>query len=137
LNIITTFVVQKLLYNMDGKQIAVWLRDADLLNKSALCGKIGMDRGNFNRYLASGEIPEKYVPLILDTINSNFTLISKKAVSVQDLTKPNKVIEPKLPHNTELEKLEADLAAIPDRTKGLGKKLAEKLQHKIETLKTK
>ncbi len=66
----------------------------------------------------------------------------KNKFSIQDLTKPNVVVDAETPpktnyviqNNPELAKLEAELAAIPDKTKGLGKKLAETMQKKIKEL---
>ena len=42
-----------------------------------------------------------------------------------------------LSHAGKISELEAELAAIPDKTKGLGKKLSDSIQKKIDDLKWK
>ena len=41
--------------------LANWIKKATLINKSALCKQIGLDRANLDKYLQRGEIPEKFV----------------------------------------------------------------------------
>lgn len=41
--------------------LANWIKNAELINKSALCKKVGLDRANLDKYLQRGEIPEKFI----------------------------------------------------------------------------
>lgn len=53
----------------EGKKIAGWLNEAALINRSALCKEAKIDRGNFDKYLKIGEIPEKLIENIKKVIS--------------------------------------------------------------------
>lgn len=137
----------------NNENFAKWLKEnSGLLNMSAVCKLAGIDRSNFNKYMDSLKIPDKYIPKLKEAIKSleykeKLDKSFKSAVLpelkvINDLTKPNVVVDAETPpktnyviqNNPELAKLEAELAAIPDKTKGLGKKLAETMQKKIKEL---
>lgn len=42
-------------------ELANWIKKSELINRSALCKAIGMDRANLDKYLQRGEIPEKFI----------------------------------------------------------------------------
>ena len=44
-----------------SEKLANWLKDATLINRSALCKQVGIDRGNLDKFLQRGSIPEKYI----------------------------------------------------------------------------
>lgn len=77
--------------------------------------------------------PKKNNPIVKD-------LNKKSTGTTQDLTqspqKSNYTVSSSVATKNDLEKLQAELKAIPDTTKGLGKKLAESLKRKINLLKT-
>lgn len=53
----------------DGKKMAKWINEAVLLNLSALCKEAKVDRGNFDKYLKIGEIPEKFIESVKKVIS--------------------------------------------------------------------
>jgi hypothetical protein len=45
----------------ESKKMATWIKDAVLINKSALCKESKIDRANLDKYLLKGEIPEQHI----------------------------------------------------------------------------
>lgn len=41
--------------------LANWIKNAELINRAALCKQVGLDRANLDKYLQRGEIPEKFI----------------------------------------------------------------------------
>lgn len=52
-----------------GKDLAEWLTQAALINRSALCKVSGLDRANLDKYLQKGEIPEKYIKGLIEILS--------------------------------------------------------------------
>jgi len=52
----------------DGKKLADWLKGADLINRTALCRACKIDRGNFDKYLQKGTIPDQYTLVLINTL---------------------------------------------------------------------
>jgi hypothetical protein len=49
-----------------SKDIFVWLnKNKEWFKVSAICKKVGIDKGNFSKYKKSGELPEKFIQPIL------------------------------------------------------------------------
>lgn len=44
-----------------GEKLAQWIKKAELINKSALCKSCKIDRGNLDKYLSKGIIPEQHI----------------------------------------------------------------------------
>lgn len=49
----------------DGEALADWIKKADMINRSALCKASKIDRGNLDKYLSKGVIPEQHVPALV------------------------------------------------------------------------
>jgi len=47
-----------------GSKLAEWIKNAELINKSALCKEVGIDRANLDKYIQRGYIPEKFVGVL-------------------------------------------------------------------------
>lgn len=43
----------------DANNVAIWIKEHDFINRSALCKAAKVDRANFDKYLKLGELPEK------------------------------------------------------------------------------
>lgn len=53
----------------EQEQVLEWLEvNKSVFKKSALCEKIGVDKGNFSKYLKMKSIPEKFIPDIITFI---------------------------------------------------------------------
>lgn len=48
--------------------IITWLLEKDLINRSALCKSVGLNRANFDKYIKMGKFPEKTELLIINKI---------------------------------------------------------------------
>lgn len=44
-----------------SEELAKWLKNAELINRSALCKLTGIDRANLDKYIIRGDIPEKHI----------------------------------------------------------------------------
>ena len=45
-----------------------WIKNKDLINKSALCKSVGLNRANFDKYLKMGKFPDKIELLIINKL---------------------------------------------------------------------
>jgi hypothetical protein len=51
-----------------GEEMAKWLKEAVFLNRSALCKRAKIDRGNLDKYIQRGVIPEQHIKSIGEAI---------------------------------------------------------------------
>lgn len=54
-------IAEKESHPENGSKLAKWLKQATLINKSALCHQSGVDRANLDKYIAKGYIPEQHI----------------------------------------------------------------------------
>jgi hypothetical protein len=108
------------MYN-EGKNIAEWLNNTDLINRSALCKKLKIDRANLDKYLKAGEIPAKYAD-DMKVILEGLRYINKRPIIMAEaihFQKPIKIEGLNLDHlhpievNTKQKRLSGKDKALP------------------------
>lgn len=75
--------------------MAKWIKDATLLNRTALCKEAKVDRGNLDKFLLRGEIPEQHLDNIRTVIleyGYEAPVVAK--VKVQDANKQSQEVKP-------------------------------------------
>lgn len=102
-------------------KVAKWIKEATIINRKALCEEAKMDRGNLDKFLSKGEIPEKHLSKIIPIISKyGYSLLA-----VKEEKTISKVNIDKAELTKELDRLK--LEKIPAyRNTSMGKKVWEK-----------
>jgi len=75
--------------------MAKWIKEATLLNRTALCKTAKVDRGNLDKFLLKGEIPEQHIDNIRKVIvNYGYKTTEVKVAGINNATN---VAEPEKP----------------------------------------
>jgi hypothetical protein len=73
-------------------RVAKWIKDATIINRTALCKEAEIDRGNLDKYLLKGEIPEQHLSKIIKVIIP-YGYNPSPEIKITDATKPNKEVK--------------------------------------------